>query len=457
MRDLFVALTRSTISLAGSALTTASACVFLVLLGIDLAGRLHSPYLGILAYLLIPALFLLGLALIPIGIAWERRRARGGPVSSLPILDLNVARTRTIVLGFLILTAANVVLIATATYKGAVIMDSTRFCGTTCHTIMAPEYAGHARSAHASVRCVACHIGPGGTWFVRAKLSGTRQVLEAALHLYPRPIPAPVQVLRSARETCTECHQAARDLGDRRRAIGHRSDDRGSTRQETVLLMHLGGRRGDRAVGIHWHADPTIRIRYRSDPKREAIDTVELSEADGRVTTFAPKGREVESAGAGAAAGEWRVMDCVDCHNRVAHPSRSPEREVDEAMDRGLIDATLPFIRREAVRLLGQAGGAPDQARRDLAAGLRAFYGTSDPALAAARKEAIEAAGRVLGDLYDRNVFPAMKVSWGIYPDHLGHVDSPGCFRCHDDSHVSADGRVISQDCDTCHREETPS
>lgn len=37
------------------------------------------------------------------------------------------------------------------------------------------------------------------------------------------------------------------------------------------------------------------------------------------------------------------------------------------------------------------------------------------------------------------------------YPNNLGHTDFPGCFRCHDGSHTTADGQTISQDCSACH------
>src|SRR5262249_55579923 len=163
-------------------------------------------------------------------------------------------RTRLMLGWFLGLTAINLLLLGSAVYKGSEVMESTEFCGTTCHTIMAPEYVGHGRSIHAGVRCVACHIGPGGAWFVRAKLAGTRQVFEALFSRFPRPIPTPVRVLRSANETCTECHQASRESGDRRRVFRIRSDDQASSPQETVLRMRLGGRRGDVVTGIHWHA-----------------------------------------------------------------------------------------------------------------------------------------------------------------------------------------------------------
>jgi hypothetical protein len=48
-------------------------------------------------------------------------------------------------------------------------------------------------------------------------------------------------------------------------------------------------------------------------------------------------------------------------------------------------------------------------------------------------------------------VFPLMRVTWGTYPNQLGHIDTPGCFRCHDDSHKTKDGKAISQDCELCH------
>ena len=48
-------------------------------------------------------------------------------------------------------------------------------------------------------------------------------------------------------------------------------------------------------------------------------------------------------------------------------------------------------------------------------------------------------------------VFPDMKVTFGTYPNHISHTDAPGCFRCHDDDHVTKDGKALGQDCETCH------
>ena len=463
MRDLFFVLTRNAIGRAGMALTTASGILFAFLVGLEIAGRSHGPYFGILTYLGVPALFVLGLLLIPFGVWRERGRARGaaagaGPGAALPVVDLNVERTRRIVVSFLVLTSVNLLVLGFATHKSVEVMDSTRFCGTTCHTIMEPEYAGHQGSAHAGVRCVACHIGPGGGWYVRAKVNGARQAVEAILHTYARPIPVPVRQLRPAGEICAQCHQPARDVGDRPRTIRERGEDEANTPSERTLVMRIGGRHGDAATGIHWHADPAVRVRYHSDAMRRAIDVVEVTQPGRPVETYrlrtpeTPAGGAARSADVADQAGEWRVMDCVDCHNRVAHPARTPEREVDDAIDRNRIDATLPFVRRESVRLLREACSTrePDS---DCATGLRAFYEKQYPDLATSKKDAIAAAGRTLAGLGARNVFPAMAVTWGTYPSHLGHMETPGCFRCHDGEHVTSEGKSIGQDCGSCHSE----
>ena len=76
--------------------------------------------------------------------------------------------------------------------------ESPQFCGALCHTVMKPEYTAYKISPHSRVRCTECHIGPGASWFVRAKLSGLYQVYATVTDVYPRPIPVPVQNLRPA-------------------------------------------------------------------------------------------------------------------------------------------------------------------------------------------------------------------------------------------------------------------
>jgi hypothetical protein len=210
--------------------------------------------------------------------------------------------------------------------------------------------------------------------------------------------------------------------------------------------MRIGGMQGRASQGIHWHVDPGVRIRYRADARRETIQEIEATRPDGTVRRFAAAG-----APPAPAEGEWRVMDCVDCHNRPTHIYRAPEDEVDTAMAEGRIDRALPFARREAIKALRATYDSHETARPGIAAAFASFYQKEHPDVAAAKRGEIEAAGRLLGDLYCVNVFPKMKVDWGTYPNHLGHMTSTGCFRCHDGDHKDADGNVISGDCDTCH------
>jgi hypothetical protein len=281
---------------------------------------------------------------------------------------------------------------------------------------------------------------------VRSKLSGSWQVVSVAFDLYPQPIPTPVHSLRPARETCEQCHWPAKFTGDRLKVLESFAEDEANTPAKTVLLMRVGGRQGTRSHGIHWHVDPGVAIRYLADDKREAVYDVEMRTPGGEVTRFAaPEGAK---APAGAV---WRTMDCVDCHNRPSHTFRLPEDEVDAAIVAGRIDRGLPYVRREGVRLLKASYPSHAAAAQGIERGLRSFYARDYPQVATARSGAIARASAALADAYRANVFPSMKVGWGTYANHIGHEDFPGCFRCHDDQHKTADGRAISQDCATCH------
>ena len=147
------------------------------------------------------------------------------------------------------------------------------------------------------------------------------------------------------------------------------------------------------------------------------------------------------------AKGEYRTMDCMDCHNRPAHTFEpSAERAVDNAITSGQIPRDLPFARREAVAALKTEYGSRDAAFAGMAAKLLEMYRpqTADSAAVARIIAGVQG-------LYARNVFPAMKVGWGTYLNNIGHVAFQGCFRCHDDNHKAPDGKTIAQDCESCH------
>jgi hypothetical protein len=454
LREFIAALTRNPVSLVGTAITTASAVLILSLFALELVGFLGNPYIGILAYMVFPGFFVVGLLLIPIGIYRERRRARdaggdGAAGRGFAVVDLNQPRTRRNVLIVLLLTVANVIILASATYKGVEVMDSTEFCGETCHTVMHPERTAHLRSPHSRVKCVDCHIGPGADWFVKSKMSGAWQVVAVTFDLFPRPVPTPIHDLRPARETCEQCHWPTKFVGDKLEVITHFENDEANTELQTVLLLRVGGIEGRTSHGIHWHVDPENRIRYRSDESRMNIYEVELALPDGTVKTFHPPG--ADDANGDLSEGVWRTMDCVDCHNRPTHIYHMPEPAIDQAIQQGLIDRSLPYVRREGLRVLKESYESHDEASEAIAAHLASFYETEYPEIAVSQQEAIEEAVEEIGEIYSTNVFPVMNVEWGTYADHIGHVDFPGCFRCHDDEHATADGERISQDCDTCH------
>ena len=342
---------RSPLSLVGMVLTTVSAIVFLVMFLADLFGMHSNPYLGIVFFLILPAIFLIGLVLIPLG-AWieRRRRAAGKKPSELhwPRIDLNNADQRRTAIAIFALTMVNIVIVSLASYRGVEYMDSVQFCGQTCHGVMKPEAIAHQDGPHARVPCVACHIGAGATSFAQAKLSGTRQLFAVAFNTYSRPIPAPVENLRPARDTCEQCHWPAKFHGDKVLRIVEYGDDEKNTESVTTLEMHVGGSNGNAraASGIHWHADAANEIDYiATDDKRQVIPWVRVKDRSG-VREFVTEGVTPEQL----AKGERRRMDCTDCHNRPSHPmAPSAEVAVNLAMARSEIPSSLPFVRREAV------------------------------------------------------------------------------------------------------------
>ena len=456
MRNFLAALTRNPISLLGTAITTASAVLIVSLFALEIVGFLGNPYIGILAYMVFPGIFALGLVLIPIGVYRERRRAReaaerGEVERVFAVVDLNRPQTRKAVLIVLMLTLANIVILAAATYKGVEVMDSTEFCGETCHTVMSPELTAYRGSPHSRVNCVECHIGPGADWFVKSKLSGAWQVVAVTFDLFPRPIPTPIHDLRPARETCEQCHWPEKFVGDKLEVKTHYENDEANSETKSVLLLRVGGVEGRTSHGIHWHVDPDNRIRYRSDDSRMNISEVELSLPDGTVKTFNAPGGSDANGDPGEGEGQWRVMDCVDCHNRPSHVYKMPDPAIDHAIQLGEIDRSLPYVRREGMKALKKTYTSHDEAREAIATHLVSFYETEYPEVASSKHDAIDKAAESMGAIYATNVFPAMKVEWGTYPNHIGHVDFPGCFRCHDDEHATDDGETISQDCFTCH------
>lgn len=460
MRDYIQLLSRSWLAILGAVTTTASAVLFIVLFGIDLVSHRPSPYTGIVSFVIVPAIFVFGLLLIPAGVWIQRRKearltAAGKDLPIAFVLDFNQPRTLRIAGVVAALSIVNVAILAVAAYKSHEVMDSTEFCGTACHSVMAPEYTAYQRSAHSRVGCVECHIGGGASWFVKSKISGSWQLVSVALNLYPRPIPTPVHNLRPARDTCEQCHWPDKFVGDRLKIHNRYADDETTTASKTVLLLKVGGvREGGKGHGIHWHVDPRHQVRFQSDASRKKIYDVEVTQAGSETRIYkadekAPEGTKLE----------WRTMDCIDCHNRPTHEYRMPEREIDDALTGGLIDRSLPFIKREGLRIIKQAYASQEAAKTGIREALVSFYREQFPEVAAKEGEKIDKTALALWDLYRVNVWPEMKIEWGSYPSNIGH--EPGCFRCHNNEHKTDDDKKIGKKCTTCHevlaeKEEEP-
>jgi formate-dependent nitrite reductase cytochrome c552 subunit len=207
---------------------------------------------------------------------------------------------------------------------------------------------------------------------------------------------------------------------------------------------------GGKISGIHGaHVGPGIHIRYAAaDGKRQTIPWVEYrNESSGKTRIFASSDSTPDSVN----ALPKYEMECVDCHNRPTHTFDLPGRAVDKAMALGDISVTLPYIKKQGVEALKANYYSNKEADDRLPRSITDFYQRNYPDLYAKRSQDVSQAAQAVLAIYNRSVFPDLKVTWGTYPNNLGHTDFPGCFRCHDGSHTTADGVSITQDCNTCH------
>jgi nitrate/TMAO reductase-like tetraheme cytochrome c subunit len=448
------------ISLAGGAITTASGITMIAYWALEILGKPNvNPYLGIIFFLILPFLFIAGLALIPVGVYFRRRALQktGEIPAVFPKVDFNDRIFRHGVDIVLVATIVNLLVVSIASYRGASYMDSPQFCGQSCH-VMHPEYTAYKISAHSHVACVECHIGSGVSSYVQAKVNGTKQLIEVSTHPfahfapklipdYPTPIDSPVRNLRPAREICEACHTPARFVGEKLIVKSSFADDEQNTETQTVVVLHLGGQDSlSHLTGIHGvHLG---HIEYvATDPTRTTIPWVQRRNPDGSETAYAASTLK----GNAPPQGERRVMDCIDCHNRASHTFMTAEEAINRAMADGSINPSLPWVHKEGLALLKANYASQDEARAKITSQLEAFYRTGNPQVLATKTDQVKKAGDELALLYSQNVFPDMKVTWGTHPNHIGHMDYPGCFRCHDGDHAAKNGTSITQDCAACH------
>jgi hypothetical protein len=450
---------RTPLGVMGMAMVTISITLMVIGLIMDMLGLVENPYAAIATYMLLPGVMVVGLILVPVA-AYLRRRQwyKYGIAKDHLAINLSDHKHRKFLIGFIVLTVINVSILGIIGYEGYHFTESPYFCGVVCHKVMEPEYVVYQRSPHAKVKCVECHIGSGASWFVKSKISGLRQVLAVLTDSYSRPIPAPVHHLRPARDTCEECHWPDKFHGKRVKIFTHFTNDDQENPIVNEMALHIGGRNPGTNLfeGIHWHVSDNNKVTYRANLERTRISKVQVTRADGTSDEFVSQDITEEPG----EEWEWRVMDCIDCHNRPTHVYDMPEERVDFGLLSKRINPAIEGIRQDSLRAIQYPYPSREEARVGIPEHLMKLQMLRGEEKAKENEGEIKAAADYLVEVYVENVWPAMKVEWGTYRSHLGHPNPDiyeggpvefGCWRCHNEDHVNAEGDNISQDCDLCH------
>jgi hypothetical protein len=430
--------------------------LILVLFIISTIFNKDNTNLGLFIYIILPGFLILGLLAIPIGMIRERKRIkRSGDreQQKYPRIDLNDPRHMN---AFIIFTVSTILILFLSTlgsFKAFHITESVEFCGKLCHKVMEPEYTAYQKSPHANVACVECHVGAGASWYVKSKISGLHQVYAVLTKSYPTPIETPLHDLRPARETCEKCHWPqkfyARTLWTNKYFLA----DSLNTEWDIMLQMKTGPEYSGLGLreGIHWHINPSVSIEYVSEnDKRENITYVKYTnKVSGKVKIFRNDSNPISDSL--LSVSKPRTMDCIDCHNRPSHNYNSPPVYFDKAMLTGAISKDIPFIKKVSMGILKDTYSDKDTALMKIRDGITDFYKSGYGDYYSKNKNAIDSSILAVEKGFSENTFPKMKVTYDRYPEHIGHLESDGCFRCHNDAFKAADGTKISRDCNLCH------
>jgi nitrate/TMAO reductase-like tetraheme cytochrome c subunit len=350
------------------------------------------------------------------------------------------------VLPFMLLAAIFIILLVGG-ITGWEYTNSPKFCGTTCHS-MPPQNAVYLISPHANVYCTECHIGRGpfGTEITR-KTQDLREIYATVFHTYTYPIYANRQ--RPARETCEKCHLPEAFSGNKLLTINHFLPDTNNTPLNIYLIMKTGGGTKVQGLGqgIHWHIINKVEY-FTTDPLSQTIPFVRVYNDDGTTTDYVDTESNIDPATIDQS--KLKTVDCITCHNRVTHDFAFPADSVDSAMSRGLISPEIPEIRKKGVEVLTIPYESQEVAMSGIA-GLENYYAQYYIAFYANNKDLIKSAITELQGIYNQTVFLDQKVDWNTHPNNLGHIDSPGCFRCHDGKHLNSQNQAIRLECNLCH------
>jgi len=443
------------LSLTGFIVTANSLFLILALFLFSIFSGQENAYLGLFIYIILPVFLVMGLILIPLGVIITVRKKKSSQQDRepWPIIDLNQKQHWSTIVKIFLITMLFLVASAMGSYRAFQYTESVEFCGKLCHQVMEPEYVTYQHSSHARVTCVECHVGKGADWYVKSKMSGLYQVYSVLFKKYPQPIETPIYSLRPERETCERCHWPEKFYSQKLRNLRSYVADSGNTEWNTSLLMKIGPQYSVKGLseGIHWHINKGYKIEYIAGSiDRESIPWVKLTDLKtGKVKIFMDEENPIDKKAMDSL--EKRTMDCMDCHNRPSHKYLSAPNFIDNAMVAGIIPSNIPFIKMAAMEALKVSYTSKDTAHMEIKNVVTTYYKDEQPEAFDKNFQRISEAILAMQNEYDKNVFPFIKVEATKYLDHIGHLESDICFRCHSDRHKTASGETISRDCNLCH------
>ncbi len=436
---------RNWVSWSGMVLAASALFAFFLLFAIDLIASHSNPYVGILAYLVAPLFFALGIFLALAGALFRWRTRRQAVEASAPLaikIDFTRPRDRRLLGLFAIASVAFLFVTALGSYETYQYTESVHFCGQQCHLPMGPQLVAAQQTSHARVECVACHVGPGAAAYFRTKVNGVKQLYHTIRNDFERPIRVTKANPRPAQAICEQCHWPNRYVGNVARTYRHFLSDEKNTPFGVRLLLNVGGADPTNGPvgGIHWHMNVANKIEYiATDELRLNMPWVRMTDSQGKVTVFkTPDFKDDPN--------KFQIhrMDCMDCHSRPAHKVHTPNSAVDLALATGELDPRVPWVKARVVAALVKPYKTKSEGLHEIASQLRKDY--PDPAQSGPIIKVAE-------QIYASNFFPEVKLDWRTHPDFVGHKDWNGCFRCHDGKHTARDGKmsIKASDCKACH------
>lgn len=357
------------------------------------------------------------------------------------------AKTFIRILPLVLLAIVMLLLFTAATYAWEE-TNTVSFCGLTCHT-MPPQYVTHQISAHTNVACEDCHMGRDRlVVLIPRKIRYSYQTGSAMLlNNYEYPIVA--KNMAPAREACENCHKPEVFSNDKLVEIRHYAQDEANTATSTFLVMKIGGglSRQGLGYGIHWHIENPV-FYYANDEREQDIPYVMVKNADGSTTEYI----DTESGFSASTIKpeDLKQMDCITCHNRTAHLVKSPQASVDDLMRRGLVSPSIPNIKQKAVEVMSVEYHSIDEAMQGIES-LVDYYQNQQSDFYTSNTSLFETAVAALKETYQNTHFPDQEMDWKTHPNNLSHLDSPGCFRCHDGKHLTQQNESIRLECNICH------